>query len=465
MWLGTGRGVLGAPVRVAPARLASWFALTNLSNVSNAANSNRQLPTGAGFRLLASDLRLAVESACAPPALGPLALPSPDHRLAIIHMATMADSEYPTPDDAHFAGLVEAATAAADESRSSSLLGKRKRASDLTTDIPIDSALLVPADQGQEAQLHNSAAVLFREPSAKSKKYSRPPLGKVFSSLELAPELFLRLQNAAKDFMLDPNHPERRDVVGHRRHTGGTDVAKLKLWNCVEEFLRDAGNGDRFFAPGVGHNIPGAPERTMFWPEHAQQITKACMPLLRKMVTNERQRLYASETRRSGVKKDESKRPAGQAPPIPEPAQQTADTVDEDEKGQHASVDDLHVVADSSVPDFAPEPPATATAAEGGQVTILINVMKNHGGQAQPSRVIPRFTLTHNAANSLPALKREIKARLKGAPDVDIDKSTVKVWMADGLVPILDDGQWMVALLSAETVEWMDGEVRVLVEV
>ncbi|RMD39599.1 hypothetical protein DV735_g5536, partial [Chaetothyriales sp. CBS 134920] len=379
-------------------------------------------------------------------------------------MATMAESEYPTPDDAHFAGLVEAATAAADESRSSSLLGKRKRAADLADDIPIDSALLVQADQGQEAQLHNSAAVLFREPSAKSKKYSRPPLGKVFSSLELAPELFLRLQNAAKDFMLDPNHPERRDVVGHRRHTGGTDVAKLKLWNCVEQFLREAGNGDRFFAPGVGHDIPGAPERTMFWPEHSQQITKACMPLLRKMVTNERQRLYASETRRSGVKKDESKGSAAeQGPPIPEPAQETTETGVDNARVHHGSVDDLHVVVDSNVPDLAPEPPAPAV--DGGQVTILINVMKNHGGQAQPTRVIPRFTLTHNAANSLPALKREIKARLKGAPDVDIDKSTVKVWMADGLVPILDDGQWMVALLSAETVEWMDGEVRVLVEV
>ncbi|RMZ84596.1 hypothetical protein DV737_g1157, partial [Chaetothyriales sp. CBS 132003] len=379
----------------------------------------------------------------------------------------MADSEYPTPDDAHFAGLVEAATAAAGESRSPSSLGKRKRAADLVDahhagDIPIDSALLVPApaDQGQGAQLHNSAAVLFREPSAKSKKYSRPPLGKVFSSLELAPELFLRLQNAAKDFMLDPNHPERRDVVGHRRHTGGADVAKLKLWNCVEQFLREGGNGDRFFAPGVGQDIPGAPEKTMFWPDDAQQITKACMPLLRKMVTNERQRLYASETRKSGVKREETRQDATPGP-TQDPMQLTLGTVDDGV--QHGPAQDMHGEADSSVADLRHE--TQDTHGEADSITILINVMKNHGGQAQQSRVIPRFTLAQNSAHSLPALKKEIKKRLKGTPGVDLDQSTVKVWMADGLVPIVDDGQWMVALLSAETVEWMDGEVRVLVEV
>jgi hypothetical protein len=42
---------------------------------------------------------------------------------------------------------------------------------------------------------------------------------------------------------------------------------------------------------------------------------------------------------------------------------------------------------------------------------------------------------------------------------------SVKVWLPDGLVRVRDDGEWMVALLSAELVEWMDKVVKILVEV
>ena len=278
----------------------------------------------------------------------------------------MAESEYPAMNDLHFAGLVQAATAAADESRSASSLGKRKRANE--NDISIDHNLMSPDEQGPDSvQLQNSAAVLFREPSIKSKKYSRPPLGKVYASLELAPESFLKLQSAGKDFMLDPDHPERRDVVGHRRHSGGTDVAKLKLWNCVEEFLKDAGNGERFFAPGAGQGIPGAPERTMFWPEDAQRIIKSCMPLMRKMVTNERQRLYASETRKSGPVKQE-----GQTQPTLGPESTVEDTiVQEDHKPDNGPAGPVTFDGATSQPQETPTPMQMDSS--GKQVTILVS--------------------------------------------------------------------------------------------
>lgn len=44
----------------------------------------------------------------------------------------------------------------------------------------------------------HSAAALFRPPSDSSKKYTRPPMSKLFASLELTPEDFLYLQAAAK---------------------------------------------------------------------------------------------------------------------------------------------------------------------------------------------------------------------------------------------------------------------------
>ena len=37
--------------------------------------------------------------------------------------------------------------------------------------------------------------------------------------------------------------------------------------------------------------------------------------------------------------------------------------------------------------------------------------------------------------------------------------------MPEGLVPVQNDGEWTIAQLSAGTVDWMDGDLRVVVEV
>lgn len=46
-----------------------------------------------------------------------------------------------------------------------------------------------------------------------------------------------------------------------------------------------------------------------------------------------------------------------------------------------------------------------------------------------------------------------------------LDTLRFKVWLADGLVPVQNDGEWMIALMSAGTVDWMDGDLRVIGEV
>lgn len=142
----------------------------------------------------------------------------------------------------------------------------------------------------------HSAAALFRQPSS-NKRYTRPPMSKMFSSLELSPENFLHLQAAAKIYMLDDNHPERRDCVG-QRGKGDTEMVKLRLWNCVRNFLEAEGNGERFFGESAPNE--GMPPRTYVWPRDQQQIISLVIPLLRRMVTNERQRQYAVETRKGG---------------------------------------------------------------------------------------------------------------------------------------------------------------------
>jgi hypothetical protein len=135
-------------------------------------------------------------------------------------------------------------------------------------------------------------------------------MSKLFVSLQLAPENFLQLQAQAKAYMLDPEHPERQACVGNRGK-GDTDLVKLRLFGCVKDFLVD-GAGERFFGVGAeGREVGGAShngnenaeeETKWIWPRDGNTIVGLVMPLLRRMVTNERQRIYAIETRKGGKK-------------------------------------------------------------------------------------------------------------------------------------------------------------------
>jgi len=138
-----------------------------------------------------------------------------------------------------------------------------------------------------------------------------PAMSNLFASLELEAEPFLYLQAAAKSYMLDKTHPERFECVGSKGRSE-SDKVKLKLYATVRAFLHEEGWGHRCF----GEDIPGAANRTLVWPEHENKsvisypisliwrpktnfprIIARVAPLMRRMVTNERQRQYALEMR------------------------------------------------------------------------------------------------------------------------------------------------------------------------
>ena len=168
------------------------------------------------------------------------------------------------------------------------------------------------------ASIH-SAAALFRHSSKESpRKYTRPPMSKLFISLQLTPENFLHLQARAKAYMLDRSHPERQSCVGNRGK-GDNDMVKLRLFNCVRDFLNE-GAGNQFFGENVEKPAQKdaidaaralgeekvAEEAKLVWPRDGNKIISLVTPLLRRMVTNERQRMYAIETRKVGKKQEDS---------------------------------------------------------------------------------------------------------------------------------------------------------------
>tara|TARA_R110002003_G_scaffold288_9_gene18396 strand:- start:13606 stop:14913 length:1308 start_codon:yes stop_codon:yes gene_type:complete len=178
---------------------------------------------------------------------------------------------------------------------------------------PSSESLLSDA---RAAGVHSAAALFRRTSERTSRKYTRPPMSKLFMSLQLSPENFLQLQAHAKAYMLDTTYPERQNCVGNRGK-GDTDMVKLRLFNCVRDFLND-GIGEQFFGenvekPGEREAIEAAralgedqvpnPDEILTWPRDGNKIIGLVTPLMRRMVTNERQRMYAIETRKGGTKK------------------------------------------------------------------------------------------------------------------------------------------------------------------
>ena len=196
--------------------------------------------------------------------------------------------------------------------------------------------------QSNAVGVHSSAA-LFRQPS--TKKHTRPPMSKLFSSLEQTPENFLRLQAEAKVYMLAEDHPERRDCVGQRGR-GDTEVVKLKLWNCVHDFLLEHDRGEQFFGEAVPTETTA--RRSHAWPRDRQKIISLVTPLLRRMVTNERQRQYAVEARKAGPEERKRKRMEESSPSAVQP--------------QHYSPDEklqLHHDHHTAAAPFPPPPTST----------------------------------------------------------------------------------------------------------
>lgn len=87
-------------------------------------------------------------------------------------------------------------------------------------------------------------------------------MSQLYDKLQVSPEQFLHLQAAAKDYMLDPEHLERRDIIGRRQ---GAELAsiKVKLYKITAAFLEDEGWGMRCWGP----DAPRLVERDVHYPD------------------------------------------------------------------------------------------------------------------------------------------------------------------------------------------------------
>jgi len=314
---------------------------------------------------------------------------------------------------------------------------KRKRLTeDRITPVCSDNSTYVAEEYNPSSSIHlvdarangvHSAAALFRAPT--DKKSTRPQMSKMFDSLALSPEDFLRLQAAAKKYMLDPERPERRDSVGNRGKTD-TGQVRLELHKCVRNFLEE-GAGATFFGPRSQSPAGDAQtldveSRGFAWPFDKERIVNVCIPLLRRMVTNERQRQYAIESRK-GTKS----------------AEDSAHTASE------------HATNDSVVPSSHLQTP-----------TIQMYFLDKDSQQSLRDRVdLPLYdSMGWDYVNDV------AKGHASGILRMDNDGEgtfelalRVQVLKSTGLQDVRNDDEWHNAVQEAVATVWMEKVVKVVI--
>jgi len=192
------------------------------------------------------------------------------------------------------------------------------------------------------------------------------------------------------------------------------------------------------------------------------------------MVTNERQRQYASQSRKikaksKGGEKDHSdhdsellddsqpSQPNGHIRfrPIPRASASASPVPEIDPK-----LNQYHyVVEEPPIPEDG-DISAKSHSTNGfpsmslDSIKYSINIMKDG------ERIKPRFELTPNSCPEFPSLVQHIRSVMDdGRPALSI-----QVLGPSGLVDIRDQATWVAAIQAIMQTQWMDGEVKCVVE-
>lgn len=76
-------------------------------------------------------------------------------------------------------------------------------------------------------------------------------------------------------------------------------------------------------------------------------------------------------------------------------------------------------------------------------------------------RVVPEITISSTDAPTIEQLNTELKKRWEHIPQA----IKVRAWQAEGITLIHDNVEWLSAQIAVGMYEWMDGTLKVLVEI
>lgn len=113
----------------------------------------------------------------------------------------------------------------------------------------------------------------------------------------------------------------------------------------------------------------------------------------------------------------------------------------------------------------------TCTATTQNPTYLRINIIQ-HG-----KRILPRLDLPAGQCPDVDTVKQTIIRRypsLNGSDNIEHTPQQareaaaswkIKAWLPQGVITVQADKEWTIALLTADTTEWMDGDLKVLVEI
>jgi hypothetical protein len=193
---------------------------------------------------------------------------------------------------------------------------------------------------------------------------------------------------------------------------------------------------------------------------------------MRRMVTNERQRLYALETRKNqaAAKQAKNKLDKGHATPSAD-IPQVNDPLEALSNPLGSQIDPKLNQYHYSI-----EPPAShsqeldaPTLARIGMRSVFAKKAAEYEGpkyhvsiMQDGHRVMPRFTLTPINCPNFASLIQHINSVLD---DDGLKVGTTKVMGPDGLADVVDENSWKGVIELISRHEWMDEEVRCIVYV
>ena len=87
---------------------------------------------------------------------------------------------------------------------------------------------------------------------------------------------------------------------------------------------------------------------------------------------------------------------------------------------------------------------------------LHINILKND------QRVSPRFDVP---AEQCPDMQTLYSKFVEHGNTTSFDPWRISILLPDGLTSVQSDSEWMVALLRARAIDWLDGELKVVVQI
>lgn len=191
------------------------------------------------------------------------------------------------------------------------------------------------------------------------------------------------------------------------------------------------------------------------------------------MVTNERQRLYALETR-------ELKRKSGEKPTSNREQVLLRNRGAASPQADHRDIRDIapnlyNLAVDPALNGYPPQVKATAKKQNGlaslstptpevqappttsdAEIRYYVNIMQDN------RRVKPKITLDSSTCSDFSSLVQHVYTAMDA---VGQKLRSIKVLGPDGLVAVDDEDSWRDAILMVTECEWMDGDCKCVVEV